>query len=119
MAHGFDISTAIKAMVKLQLNISLLLILYINSKLIYKCLIKLETIQEKRLMINIICLYQLYKRREIAKVKQINRDSNPIDAITKSKLLLALKWLINTNQIELKTVKWVKCTTLATQPINA
>ena len=69
MAHSFDISTAIKATVKLQLNISLLLILYTNSKLIYKCLIKLRTTQEKRLIINIICLHQLYKRREIAKVK--------------------------------------------------
>ena len=62
-------------------------------------------------MINIIYLYQLYKRREIAGVKQINGDSNPIDAITKSKLLLAFKRLININQIKLKTVKWVKCIT--------
>ena len=70
-------------------------------------------------MINIICLRQLYKRREIAKVKQINGDSNPINAMTKSKPLLALKWLINTNRIELKTIKQVEYTTLATQPINA
>ena len=69
MAHSFNISNIIKAIVKLQLNISLLLILYTNFKLIYKYLIKLRTIQEKRLMINIICLRQLYKRREIAKVK--------------------------------------------------
>ena len=55
-----------------------------------------------------MCLRQLYKRREIAKVKWINGDSNPIDAITKSKPLLALKRLINTNQIELKTVEWVE-----------
>ena len=91
MAHGFDISAAIKAMVELQFNISLLLILCTDSKLIYKCLIKLRTIQEKRLIIDIMCLCQLYKRREIAKVKWIDKDSNPIDAITKSKLLLALK----------------------------
>ena len=65
-------------------------------------------------MINIICLHQLYKRREIAEVKWINGDSNPIDTITKSKPLSALKWLINTNQIELKTVEWVKCIMLAT-----
>ena len=61
-------------------------------------------------MINIIYLHQLYKRRKIAKVKWINRDSNPTDTITKSKPLLALKRLINTNRIELKTVKWVKYT---------
>ena len=58
-----------------------------------------------------MCLRQLYKRREIAKVKWINRDSNPADAITKSKLLLALKRLINTNRIELKIVEQVECTT--------
>ena len=33
----------------------------------------------------------------MAKVKWINKDSNPIDAITKSKLLPALKQLINAN----------------------
>ena len=69
MAHSFNIRAAIKATVKLQLNISLLLILCTDSKLIYKCLIKLGTIQEKKLMINIICLRQLYKRREITKIK--------------------------------------------------
>ena len=91
MAYGFDISAVIKATVKLQLNINLPLILYTNSKSIYKCLIKLGTTQEKRLIIDVMCLHQLYKRREIAKVKWIDGDSNPTDAITKSKPLLALK----------------------------
>ena len=69
MAYSFNISAVIKAIVKLQFNISLPLILYTDFKLIYKCLIKLETTQEKRFIINIICLYQLYKRYKIAKVK--------------------------------------------------
>ena len=69
MAYGFDISAIIKATVKLQFNISLPFILYTDFKLIYKYLIKLGTTQEKRLIINIICLRQSYKRREIAKVK--------------------------------------------------
>ena len=43
MAYGFNIGAVIKATVELQLNISLLLILYTDFKLIYKCLIKLET----------------------------------------------------------------------------
>ena len=59
-------------------------------------------------MIDVMCLRQLYKRREIAKVKQIDRDSNPADAITKSKPLLALKRLININRIKLKIVEWVE-----------
>ena len=48
-------------------------------------------------MINVIYLHQLYERREIAKVKWIDGDSNPIDTITKSKPSLALKRLININ----------------------
>ena len=47
MAHSFDIGAAIKAIVELQLNISLPLILYTDSKSIYKCLIKLGTTQKK------------------------------------------------------------------------
>jgi len=66
-----------------------------------------------------MCLYQLYKRREIAKVKWINRDSNPIDAMTKSKPLLALKRLININRIELKTVEWVERATNNSTDIKA
>jgi len=57
MAYSFNIGAAIKATVELQLNISLPLILYTNLKLIYKCLVKLETTQEKRLIIDIIYLY--------------------------------------------------------------
>ena len=52
-----------------------------------------------------MCLHELYKRRKIAKVKWINGDSNLIDAMTKNKLLLAFKWLIDINQIKLKTVE--------------
>jgi hypothetical protein len=70
-------------------------------------------------MINVMCLHQLYKRHKIAKVKWIDGDSNPIDAITKNKPLLALKQFIDINQIELKTIEWVECTMLTTQLINA
>ena len=46
-------------------------------------------------------LQQLYKRREIAEIKWINRGSNPIDTIIKSKPYQALKDLININIIKL------------------
>ena len=36
-------------------------------------------------MINIMCLQQVYKRRQIIKVKWINKEANPIDTITKGK----------------------------------
>jgi hypothetical protein len=59
--------------------------------------------QEKRLIIDIICLRQAYKRKEIAKVKWIKGESNLINAITKSnsKSSNALKRLIDTNILQL------------------
>ena len=84
---------------------TLLLIIYTNLKLLYNCLVKLGITQEKRLIIDIICLYQLYKQREITEIKWINNNSNPTNTITKSKASIALRQLINTNYIYLQTVK--------------
>ena len=50
-------------------------------------------------MINIICLYQAYKRREIAEIKQIDSNANPTDTITKGKACNTLTQLIDTNYI--------------------
>jgi len=36
-------------------------------------------------MVDLMYLRQLYKRREIAEIKWINRGSNPIDAMIKLK----------------------------------
>ena len=55
-----------------------------------------------------MCLYQLYKRREIIKVKQINNNNNPTNLMTKGKASTALKKLINTNYLELQTIEQVE-----------
>ena len=55
-----------------------------------------------------MCLYQLYERKEIIEVKQINSNSNPTNLITKSKASTTLKKLINTNYLKLQTIEWVK-----------
>jgi hypothetical protein len=101
MAHGFNIGASIKSMINKVLGIDLLLVLYTDSKSLYKCLIKLGTTQEKCLIINVICLCQAYKRWEITEVKWIKGDSNPANLITKSKPSNALKCLINTNTLQL------------------
>jgi len=43
--------------------------LYTNSKSLYNYLVQLGTTQEKRLIINVMCLWQAYKRRQIMEVK--------------------------------------------------
>jgi hypothetical protein len=69
MAHGFDIRALVKLTIDKVLKIDLLLVLCTDSKSLYKCLVKLGITQEKRLIIDVMCLRQAYKRREIAQVK--------------------------------------------------
>jgi hypothetical protein len=57
MAYGFNIGTLVKSIINKILEIKLLLVVYMNSKSLYKCLIKLEITREKHLIINIIYLY--------------------------------------------------------------
>ena len=90
------------------LRIDLPLVLCTNSKSLYECLVKLGTMQEKRLIIDIICLRQAYERREVAEVKWIKGESNLADAMTKSKASNALKTLINTNTLQLEVEEWVE-----------
>ena len=108
MAHGFDIGVAIKATVDRILQIDLPLILVTDSKSLYDCLVRLGTTQEKRLMIDVMCLRQAYERRQITEVKWIDGDANPADAMTKGKPYIALQQLSTTNRIDLQPVGWVE-----------
>jgi hypothetical protein len=45
------------------------LVIHINLYFLYECLIKLGTTQEKRLIIDILALRQLYERKKIAKIR--------------------------------------------------
>ncbi len=59
-------------------------------------------------MIDLMCLRQSYKRREIIEIKQIKGGTNPADAMTKSKLCPALKLLVDTNKLDLQVVEQVE-----------
>src|ERR1700722_14048713 len=109
MAYRFNTAAAIKATIKGILQLERLPItLCTDSKSLYNCLVKLGTTQEKRLIVDLMCLQQSYERREIAEIKWIDRNSNPADAMTKSKPCQALKDLIDTNTVNLQVTEWVE-----------
>ena len=61
-------------------------------------------------MIDLLCLRQLYERREITEVKQIDGNTNPTNAIIKGKPCNALKVFLDMNKIDLKVTEWVERT---------
>jgi hypothetical protein len=74
MSHGFDMSVSLKSIIEKILGFifnlnTLLLIIYTDSKSVYDCLVKLGTTQKKRLIIDLMCLHESYKRKEIAEIK--------------------------------------------------
>jgi hypothetical protein len=75
-----------------------------NSYSLYKCLVKLRTTKEKRLIINIMALHQSYKQQEIAKVRWINGKDNPANIMTKSTPNKALERFLDNNQLTI----WVE-----------
>ena len=56
-------------------------------------------------MVNFIYLRQLYKCKEIAEIKWIERNTNPADFITKLKAYNVLKQLINTNKVNMSVME--------------
>jgi hypothetical protein len=61
IAYGFDMGISVKSIIDRVLEIELLLVVYTDSKSLYKYLIKLGTTREKHLIINVICLCQVYE----------------------------------------------------------
>ena len=105
MAYGFDIAASIKSTIDRTLKINLLLILCTDSKSLYDCLVKLGITTEKRLMIDVMYLHQVYERREIAEVKWIKGSTNPADSMMKDKPSGVLKQLIDTNRVQLEAIE--------------
>jgi hypothetical protein len=119
MIHDFDVDSMLKIILikMLFLKISILLILVIDSKSLYDCLVRLEITVEKRLMMNVMTLRQSYERREITEIKWIHESNYSLDSMTKSKSFSTLKTIVDFNKINLDTIEWVKRTT-AKKTIN-
>jgi hypothetical protein len=61
LVHGFDIGTVIKATVSKILERDIPLVLCTDSRSLYYCLVKLRTTQEKRLIVDVICIHEVYE----------------------------------------------------------
>ncbi len=101
MIHDFDVDSILKSILIKMLVIDIFLILIIDSKFLYDCLIWLNIIVEKRLMIDVMTLRQFYERREITEIIWIHDINNSVDSMIKIKSSTALKTMININKINL------------------
>jgi hypothetical protein len=108
LAHDFDLDAILKEIVSNIFKRLISLIFCINFKSLYDCLIRLETTQKKRFIIDVMCLRQSYERRKIIEVKWIHEVNNLVDSMIKSKASTTLKILIDINTINLNTTKWVE-----------
>jgi hypothetical protein len=109
---GVDIAIAISSTIKMiydQLELlPMPIVVCTDSFLLYKCLVKLGTTKEKRLMINIMALRQSYERRELTKIRWISGVDNLADAMTKSSPNKALQTFLDTNRLVVQVEGWVK-----------
>ncbi len=110
MIHEFDVDSILKSILikLLDKKIFISLILAIDSKSLYDCLIRLSIIVEKRLMIDVITLRQFYERREITEMIWIHDINNSANSMIKIKSSTILKTMIDINQINLNITEWVK-----------
>ena len=112
LSLGFDVAATIKSTLDQIFSArsqgKIPLSMCIDSKSLYECLVKLGTTQEKRLMIDILCLRQSYERREITEILWIRGDKNPADSMTKDKGCDALQRLVDTNHLDLDLEGWVE-----------
>ena len=88
--------------------LTIFLMVCTDSYSLYEYLVKLGTTTEKRLIIDIINLRELYKNREIIDIRWINSADNPADAMTKASPNKALETLISTNKLTIRIEGWVQ-----------
>ncbi|KAF1935700.1 hypothetical protein EJ02DRAFT_460141, partial [Clathrospora elynae] len=112
MVNGFDIGIAITTTLRMiteHLGLAAVpLIICTDLYSLYKCLVKLGTTKEKRLMIDIMALRQSYERREITEIRWINGDDNPADTFTKASPNRALERFIDSNELTVQIEGWVQ-----------
>ncbi|KAI0993002.1 hypothetical protein K3495_g15182 [Podosphaera aphanis] len=112
MASGVDVGFVIAGIINMimdQLNLPAVpLIICTDSYSLYECIVKLGTTKEKRLMIDIMALRQMYERRQLWEIRWISGNDNPADSMTKSAPNNSLERFLDTNQLDIDAQGWVK-----------
>jgi len=104
---AFSISNTINSIIKRLGHAELPLVVCTDSYSLFECVVKLGSTKEKRLMIDIMALRQMYEARELSEIRWICGDSNPADSMTKTTPNKSLNQLISTNELRLKIGAWV------------
>ena len=79
-----------------------------DSYSLYECLVKLGTTKEKRLIIDIMALRELYESRELYEIRWINGSDNLADGFTKKNSNGSLTRFIDTNKAHVRIDGWVE-----------
>ena len=112
MVNGFDFGLSIATTIRMitaRIGLpEIPLIVCTDSYSLYECLVKLGTTKEKRLMIDLMALRQLYEKREITEIWWIDGGSNPAAAMTKGTPNRALERFVDSNQLKVKMEGFVE-----------
>ena len=108
MTQKFDIVSVLKSSIEKMLQIFLSMIICTDFKSLYDCFVRLGSIIEKRLMIDIMCFRKSYERKKIIEIQWIDENSNSADAMTKLNFCRALKDFIDNNIIKSQITEWVE-----------
>jgi hypothetical protein len=65
---GMALSIIMNRIIDYLAVLRILVVIYLNLRLLYKYLVKLGTIDKKRLIIDIMSFKELYKKKEISEV---------------------------------------------------
>jgi hypothetical protein len=106
---GLDLAYIITATLKIIINqrnlFKIPIVFYINSKFLYEYIIKLGITKEKYLIINIMAIKQTYEKKELFKIRYIDKQDNPIDTITKLLSNKILEKFVDTNELIIRMQK--------------
>jgi hypothetical protein len=103
MMNGTDVKIAFAITLKIIITRfnqpEIPLVICTNLYFLYECLVKFGTTQEKRLIIDILALRQLYERKKIAEIRWIHNRDNPANALTKATANSSLEQLVSINKL--------------------